>query len=514
MVDSFRRSQSHQRDLDRERAIPGRHGPRVGQARVRITQIWDGLSCPRDFTICLPIDPWQYDPGVSESIRPMMPHSTKTQVVVIGGGFAGMACVRALRRADVEIKLVDRRNFHLFQPLLYQVATGGLSPANIAAPLRSIFRKQRNVQVLLGEVADFNLPDRVVVLADATLIAYDYLMVATGSTHHYFGRDAEWEPLAPGLKTIEDATEIRRRVLTAFEQAERTDDLTKRAALLTFVVIGGGPTGVEMAGAICELAHQSMKYDFRSIDPQTARVVLVENSKLILDRYHEKLSAAAARDLVALGAEIWNETRLLEIYPDHVIVRQSGIPRRLDTTTVIWAAGVKASSLGEKLAKATQLPDQFDRIGRIVVDAQCAVAGHPNIFVTGDLAAFSVADGKTLPGVAPVAVQQGDFVGRLIAKSLGGIRPTTPFQYRDKGNMATIGRSRAILESGKIRMSGRLAWLGWLFIHIMYLARFENRMLVLMQWFWNYITRNRTARLITGAHEQSGPKEQPVKQLP
>ena len=440
-----------------------------------------------------------------------MKHSTKTQVVVIGGGFAGMACVRQLRTSDVEIKLVDRRNFHLFQPLLYQVASGGLSPANIAAPLRSIFRRQKNVQVLLGAVADFKIADRAVVLEDGSLISYDYLVVATGSTHHYFGRDVEWEPLAPGLKTIEDATEIRRRVLTAFEQAERTEDLSKRAALLTFVVVGGGPTGVEMAGAICELAHQSMKYDFRTIDPSSARIILVENSKLILDRYHASLSAAAAHDLKALGAEIWNETRLLEIYPDHVVVSQAGSAKRLDTATVIWAAGVKASALGKKLAEATQSPDQIDRSGRMSVDTQCAIAGHPNIFVTGDLAAFSVPDGKTLPGVAPVAVQQGDFVGRLIAKSNRGSRPTTPFKYWDKGNMATIGRSRAILEAGRIRLSGKIAWYGWLFIHIMYLARFENRILVLFQWFWNYITRNRTARLITGADEQNIQKMTPLE---
>ena len=432
-----------------------------------------------------------------------MQHSTKTQVVVIGGGFAGMACVRALRKADVEIKLIDRRNFHLFQPLLYQVASGGLSPANIAAPLRSIFRRQKNVQVLLGSVTEFNVVDRSVVLEDGTCVPFDFLVVATGSTHHYFGKDAEWEPLAPGLKTIEDATEIRRRVLTAFEQAERTEDLANRAALLTFVVVGGGPTGVEMAGSICELAHQSMKHDFRTIDPSTARVILIENSKLILDRYHVSLSEAASRDLKLLGAEIWNETRLLEIHSDHVIVSQGGTSKRLDTRTVIWAAGVKASPLGKRLAEAMKAPDKIDRGGRMAVDSQCAVVGHPNIFVIGDMAAFSILDGKTLPGVAPVAVQQGDFVGSLISKSVRGSRPTKPFKYWDKGNMATIGRSHAIVEAGRIRLSGRIAWLAWLFIHIMYLARFENRVLVLFQWFWNYITRNRTARLITGAEEQN-----------
>ena len=432
-----------------------------------------------------------------------MQHSTKTQVVVIGGGFAGMACVRALRKADVEIKLIDRRNFHLFQPLLYQVASGGLSPANIAAPLRSIFRRQKNVQVLLGSVTEFNVVDRSVVLEDGTCVPFDFLVVATGSTHHYFGKDAEWEPLAPGLKTIEDATEIRRRVLTAFEQAERTEDLANRAALLTFVVVGGGPTGVEMAGSICELAHQSMKHDFRTIDPSTARVILIENSKLILDRYHVSLSEAASRDLKLLGAEIWNETRLLEIHSDHVIVSQGGTSKRLDTRTVIWAAGVKASPLGKNLAEAMKTPDKIDRGGRMAVDSQCAVVGHPNIFVIGDMAAFSIPDGKTLPGVAPVAVQQGDFVGSLISKTVRGSRPTKPFKYWDKGNMATIGRSHAIVEAGRIRLTGRIAWLAWLFIHIMYLARFENRVLVLFQWFWNYITRNRTARLITGAEEQN-----------
>ena len=432
-----------------------------------------------------------------------MQHSTKPQVVVIGGGFAGMACTRALRRADVEIKLIDRRNFHLFQPLLYQVASGGLSPANIAAPLRSIFRRQKNVQVLLGAVADFDIDQRSIVLEEGGAIPFDYLVVATGSTHHYFGRDAEWEPLAPGLKTIEDATEIRRRILSAFELAERTEDLAKRTALLTFVVVGGGPTGVEMAGSICELAHQSMKHDFRTIDPASARVILIESSKLILDRYHLSLSQSAARDLKGLGAEIWNETRLVEIHHDHVVVSQSGIPKRLDTNTVLWAAGVKASMLGKKLAEAIQKPEQIDRSGRIAVDSQCALAGHPNIFVTGDMAAFSLPDGKTLPGVAPVAVQQGDFVGKLIARSVRLGRPSTGFQYWDKGNMATIGRSHAIVEAGRIRMTGRLAWLAWLFIHIMYLARFENRILVLFQWFWNYVTRNRTARLITGGEKQN-----------
>ncbi|MEQ1825889.1 MAG: NAD(P)/FAD-dependent oxidoreductase [Pirellula sp.] len=436
--------------------------------------------------------------------------SKKTQVVVIGGGFAGMACVRALRYANAEIKLIDRRNFHLFQPLLYQVASGGLSPANIAAPLRSIFRRQRNVQVLMSEVRGFDVARRQVLIDDGLEIPFDYLVVATGSTHHYFGRDADWESMAPGLKTIEDATNIRRRILSAFEAAEKTQDRELRAALLTFVIVGGGPTGVEMVGSICELARHTMRNDFRAIDPQTARVILVENSKLVLDKYHVSLSEAAMRDLKSIGAEVWNQTRLMEIFPDHVMVSQEGNSKRIDTHTVIWAAGVKASPLGKILSDSIQRADCVDRSGRLLVDPHCAVPGHPNLFVAGDLAAFTISEGKTLPGVAPVAMQQGAYIGNSIARILRGDGGTPePFKYWDKGNMATIGRSRAVVESGNLRLTGKLAWLAWLFIHIMYLARFENRILVLFQWFWNYITRNRTARLITG--EQS---EQPPVRLP
>jgi NADH:ubiquinone reductase (H+-translocating) len=430
-----------------------------------------------------------------------VPSTVKAQVVVIGGGFAGMACVRGLRRSNAEIKLIDKRNFHLFQPLLYQVASGGLSPANIAAPLRSVFRKQNNVQVLMADVVGFDMPNRKVLLEDATSIPFDYLIVATGSTHHYFGRDADWEKMAPGLKTIEDATEIRRRILSAFEKAEKEQDPKLRAALMTFAIVGGGPTGVEMAGSICELAHQTMRQDFRAIDPAEARVVLIENSKLVLDKYSESLSLAAAHDLKSLGTELWNETRLLEIYADHVVVSKKGVQERLDTHTVIWAAGVKGSKLGKSLADALETPELLDRGGRIIVDSQCSIVGHSNIFVAGDLAAFNVGEGKTLPGVAPVAIQQGEYLGKLLAKTIRGSRPNTPFKYWDKGNMATIGRSRAVVESGKLKMTGKIAWLAWLFIHIMYLARFENRILVLFQWFWNYITRNRTARLITGVED-------------
>lgn len=424
-------------------------------------------------------------------------------IVIVGGGFGGMMCAKAMRRTSANITLVDKRNFHLFQPLLYQVATGGLSPANIAAPLRSIFRRQRNVQVLMGTVESFDSAKSCVILDDGTSLPFDYLVLATGSTHHYFGRDADWERVAPGLKTIEDATVIRRRVLSAFEKAERSHDPAEIARLLTFVVVGGGPTGVEMAGSIAELSKQTMKKDFRSINPTTSRVIIVENSKLVLDRYHESLSVQAGKDLRTLGVEVWNETRLTEIFPTHVVVSQNGQPKTIETETVIWAAGVKASPLGRKLAEAYNLPALLDRSGRVEVGTQCSLTEHPNIFVVGDLANFPTTDGNSLPGVAPVAIQQGSYVGKLLHATISGRKITQPFRYWDKGNMATIGRSHAIVESGKIRLTGKLAWLAWLFIHILYLARFENRMLVVFQWTWNYVTRNRTARLITGNEDRT-----------
>lgn len=422
----------------------------------------------------------------------------KPRVVIVGGGFAGMMCAKALKYAPVDVVLIDRRNFHLFQPLLYQVATGGLSPANIAAPLRSIFRRQPNVQVIMGSVSDFDRETSNVVLEDGTRKPFDYLVVATGSTHHYFGKDSQWESIAPGLKTIEDATKIRRKILLAFEKAERSTDPDEIKRLLTFVVVGGGPTGVEMAGSIAELSKQTMRKDFRSIDPTKARVILVENSQHVLDRYHHSLSIRAAEDLRAMGIELLNETRLAEIHPDHVVVTSKGHSSIIQTENVVWAAGVKASPLAQKLANAFSLESQVAAGGRITVTSYCNLEGHPNIFALGDMTNFSGEDGKPLPGVAPVAMQQGEYVGKRINDMILGAVNDKPFRYWDKGNMATIGRSRAIVESGKWRMTGKLAWLAWLFIHILYLARFENRVLVMFQWFWNYITRNRTARLITG----------------
>jgi NADH dehydrogenase len=422
----------------------------------------------------------------------------KHRVVIIGGGFGGLLAAQNLRRSPVEITLIDRRNFHLFQPLLYQVATGGLSPANIAAPLRAIFKYQKNVRTLMAEVADFDLTKKEVKLTDGDAVPYDTLILAAGATHHYFGKDAEWEPLAPGLKTIEDATDIRRRVLTAFEQAEREPDPAVRQRLLTFVVVGGGPTGVEMAGAICELAHITMRRDFRTIDPLKTRVILVENSPAILTTFHESLQVKGKKSLEAMGCEVWTEGRVTDVKPDHVMVTRAGTPTRVDTAMVVWAAGVKGSPLGKKLVDAAGVPATVDRGGRVVVNPDCSLPGRPEVFAIGDCMSLNGPNGKPLPGVSPVAMQQGQYVARLIDRKVKGLSPPAPFGYWDKGSMATIGRSHAVLEMGRLRMSGFFAWVGWLVVHIFYLIRFENRLLVMLQWGGNFFTRNRAARLITG----------------
>jgi NADH dehydrogenase len=420
------------------------------------------------------------------------------RVVIVGGGFGGMVAAQALNKTPTQVTLIDRRNFHLFQPLLYQVATGALSPANIASPLRAILKKQRNTQVLLGEVTGFDLAAKAVLLADGERIPFDSLIVATGSTHHYFGHN-EWADRAPGLKTIEDATEIRRRILSAFEKAECASDPKEKARLLTFVVVGGGPTGVEMAGAISELARQTLRADFRTFNPATARVILVEGQNRVLSAFVEKLSAKAKTALEGMGIEVQLDSHVTAVEPDHVMVKPDGgkgEPQRIDTETVVWAAGVKASSLGKLLADAVG-GVQIDRAGRVPVNSDCTVGSRSDVFVVGDLASQPGADGKPLPGLAPVAMQQGEYVAGVIVRRLKGESPKGPFRYHDKGTMATIGRAKAVAESMGFKFSGYLAWLAWLFIHIMYLARFENRVLVLFQWFWNYMTRNRTARLIT-----------------
>jgi NADH:ubiquinone reductase (H+-translocating) len=418
------------------------------------------------------------------------------RIVIIGGGFAGLYCGKALKRAKADVTLIDKRNFHLFQPLLYQVATGGLSPANIAAPLRSIFTQQKNIRTLQAEVTGFEISSKTVLLKESPPVPFDYLVLAAGGTNSYFGKD-HWEELAPGLKTIEDATRCRRKILSAFERAELTTDPVLQKRLLTFVVIGGGPTGVEMAGSIAELARITMRQDFRHINPTHARVVLVEGHERVLPMFVEVLSRKAKEQLESLGVEVINSARVQEIHPDHVVLAQGSVFSRIETETVLWAAGVKSSPLGKALADAVG-GVMVDRAGRVPVGPDCSVAGQPNIFVLGDLASQNGADGKPLPGLAPVAMQQGDYVAHLLMRRMSGETEPGPFKYLDKGTMATIGRSRAVADAHWIKLSGKIAWLAWLFVHIMYLAKFSNRMLVLFQWFWNYITRNRSARLITG----------------
>jgi NADH dehydrogenase len=427
-----------------------------------------------------------------------MATTARHRVVIIGGGFGGLLAAQGLKKQPVDVTLIDRRNFHLFQPLLYQVATGALSPANIASPLRSVLRRQRNTRVLLGEVVGFDLSSRTVKLKDGAEVPFDSLVIATGATHHYFGND-RWAEIAPGLKTIEDATEIRRRILSAFERAERSTDPSERARLLTFVVVGGGPTGVEMAGAIRELGLHTLRYDFRSIDPADCKVVIIEGQQRVLGGFHEKLSAKARDALTAMGIVVKLDCHVTDIQPDRVVVKPdtpTGETYRIEAATVVWAAGVRANPLGRLIAEAVG-GVETDRAGRVVVNQDCTVGNRPDVFVIGDLALYKGPDGKPLPGVAPVAMQQGAFVADAIARRVKGESPRGPFKYWDKGSMATIGRARAVAEAGGLRFNGYLAWLAWLFIHILYLARFENRVLVLFQWFWNYVTRNRTARLIT-----------------
>jgi NADH dehydrogenase len=415
-----------------------------------------------------------------------------TRVVIIGGGFGGLYAARALKRAPVDLRVVDRRNFHLFQPLLYQVATGGLSPGEIASPLRAVLTRQRNTTVLLGEVTDIDVARRTVVLRDGEL-PYDQLIVAAGATHHYFGH-AEWAAHAPGLKTIEDATEMRRRVLLAFETAEREPDLARRDHWLTFVVIGAGPTGVELAGALSEIANDTLRHDFRSIAPSDARILLIEAADRVLPPYPPGLSEKARASLTRLGVTVRLGTSVSAIDGDSVTVTVNGRSERIPTHTVLWAAGVQASPLAAMLAAATGAT--LDRNGRIQVGPDLSLPGHPEILAIGDMVHVEQ-DGALLPGTAPVAMAMGRYAARRVADTVAG-RPTAPFRFWNKGSMATIGRSSAVADLGFIRYSGLPAWLTWLFIHLLYLVEFESRVLVLMQWAWMYFTRNRGARLITG----------------
>lgn len=393
--------------------------------------------------------------------------------------------------------IIDRRNFHLFQPLLYQVATGALSPGEIASPLRYILRKQQNTEVLLAEVTDIDVDNRQVALNNGPVAHafYDTLIVATGARHHYFGND-QWAPLAPGLKTIEDATDMRSRILLAFEKAEREPDAEMRRAWLTFVVVGAGPTGVELAGALGEIANDTLRHDFRRINPRDAHIFLLEGADRVLPLYPPELSAEAEKSLIRLGVRPRTQTIVTGIDAEAVTTRRGDRVDRIPTRTVLWAAGVQASPLGRVLAERSAAP--LDRAGRVVVESDLTIPGHPEILVAGDLAHFSHQTGPALPGVAPVAMQQGRYAAQLISQRLKGETPP-PFRYRDKGSLATIGRAAAVADFGRIRFGGFLAWLAWLFIHLLYLVEFENRLLVLIEWTYNYVTRNRGARLITGA---------------
>ncbi len=415
------------------------------------------------------------------------------RVVIVGGGFGGLNAAQALRRAPVDLTLIDKRNFHLFQPLLYQVATGGLSPGNIAAPLRSILERQKNCHVVMGDVQGFDTARRAVLLADGEF-PYDTLVIAAGAQSSYFGHD-EWEHIAPGLKSIEDAIEIRRKVLTAFEAAERSNSELERREWMTFMVVGGGATGVELAGTLAEISRHTLRHEFRRINPAEAQIVLVDAAPQILGAYDPGLAAKGANSLVTMGVSVRTHTKVLAMSERSITLETEGRSETLATRTILWAAGVKGASLGKQIA--TAFGAELDRAGRVIIQPDLTINHHPNVFVIGDLAHFQQENGKLVPGVAPAAIQQGKYVAKLIATRLKG-QKLSPFQYKDLGSLATIGRRSAIAEIGSWKVTGLIAWLMWLFIHLIQLVRFENRLIVLVQWGWNYITFSRSARLITG----------------
>jgi NADH:ubiquinone reductase (H+-translocating) len=421
-------------------------------------------------------------------------NQTPHHVVIIGGGFGGLYAAQSLGKApNVKVTLIDKRNFHLFQPLLYQVATGGLSPAEISSPLRSILNKQQNTTVLMGQVENID-PIEQRVFLNKGQIDYDTLIVATGVSHHYFGND-QWAPTAPGLKTVEDALEMRRRIFVAFEAAEKETDPEKRRAWLTFVVIGGGPTGVELAGAISELAYSTLKKDFRNIDTSETQVLLIEGMDRVLPPYPPELSAKAEASLINLGVQVRTKTLVTNIEDHTVTTRQGEEIDTIRSRTILWAAGVKASAMGKVVAERTGA--ELDRVGRVMVESDLSVKGYPNLFVIGDLANFTTTENKPLPGVAPVATQEGKYVARLIRKRLAG--QTLPaFEYFNGGSLSVIGRHSAVADIGSMRFSGFFAWLIWVFVHIYYLIEFDNKLVVFIQWTWSYFTRKRGARLITG----------------
>jgi len=428
---------------------------------------------------------FEHSSAVPGGLNPgCVPDPSRPHVVIVGAGFGGLAAAKALRRRPVRVTLVERRNYHLFQPLLYQVAASTLSATEIAAPVRYILRSQRNLTCLLAEAAAVELDQRRLRLADGRVCPYDFLVLATGSSHAYFGHD-DWARHAPGLKSLEDALEIRRRFLLAFEQAEQTEDAAERRALLTFVIVGGGPTGVELAGTLKEMARLVLPREFRRIRAERARVVLVEGGPAVLPTFGEGLSGTALVGLRRIGVEVLLGRPVTGVDAAGIQLGDERIPAR----TVLWAAGVAASPVGRSLG----VP--LDRAGRVVVGPDLALPGHPEVFVIGDLAAFPAGAGRILPGTAPVAIQEGRAAARAVLDTLRG-RPRTPFRFHDKGSMATIGRGRAIAQVGTLRLSGWVAWLAWLFIHLLMLVGFRNRVLVLMEWLMAYLTTQNRSRLI------------------
>ena len=408
------------------------------------------------------------------------------KLVIIGGGFGGLYTAKELGKMNIEVTLLDRRNFHLFQPLLYQLATGGLSPGDIASPLRAVLHRQKNTKVFKSEVIDIDTDNREVILR-YTRIPYDTLVVATGSSHHYFGND-NWAVHAPGLKTVEDALEFRKRIFFAYECAEKETNPVQQRIWMTFVVVGGGPTGVELAGALGELANTTLKDDFRNINTRDSEIILLEGTDRILPTYPPPLSEKASQSLQMLGVRINTGTFATNITQDNVTVQMGNMTKKINSRTVLWAAGVRASKMGRILS---------ERTGVKYVEDDLTIKGHPEIFVIGDLANFSHQNGEPLPGVAPVAMQEGKYVADTIKKRIKG-EESKPFKYTDKGSLAVIGRNKAVAHIGKFQFSGFFAWLIWILIHIRYLIEYDNKILVLMQWSWNYFTKKRGSRLVTG----------------
>lgn len=414
------------------------------------------------------------------------------RVIIIGGGFAGLSAALALKDNNISVTLLDKRNFHLFQPLLYQIATGSLSESEIASPLRSILAKRQNVTVYKTEVRHIDLAQKII-HSDTMQLEYDSLIVATGVIHNYYG-NYQWAQYAPGLKSVEDALEIRQRIFMAFERAEKELDLEKRKAQMRFVIIGSGPTGVELAGSLGELAHHTLKNDFRNINPKDVEILLVEGFERVLPPYSAKLSSIAAEDLIKLGVQIRTNTKVVDIQGDHIKILCDGIESVIQTRTVVWAAGMQATPITKDLAKQSGV--ELDRMGRVSVNEDLSLPGFNNVYVLGDIAAYKNEEGNLLPGIAPVAKQEGDYVAQIIIAKLNS-KPITKFKYFDKGNMAVIGRNKAVAQLGKFQLSGYFAWIIWVFVHVWFLIGFDSKLGIMLRWAWNYWTDKRQARLIT-----------------